>query len=336
MDVVAAQVTKPQVIVGFDGSGAALAAVLVAARTAARRGSSLRIVQVVEGKGAAAAGNAAGGVDGELMDGAVDLARAALPLHRIEVETVQGVALDVLLSRSVGADMLVLERRRPGSLRVLLGSVALGATSRAPCSVLVVGPAQLDGALSRDIVVGIDGTDDAETALEQAFTEAHLRRVQLVVIHIRRGFVSAGSGDAGPQIPAVDPFRARFPLVAVTEQLLEGATARTLVDASELAEMLVVGTRGRGPVKSLLLGSVSQYAVAYGRCPVFVARPREPLLPTVRCRLGLRELPAGQRAETSQQPAEADRLIRTGDSTRTGYRSGSGRWTPLWRDAAVP
>jgi len=174
---------------------------------------------------------------------------------------------------------------------VLLGSIALGATTRASCPVLVVGAAMGGGALSGGrVVVGVDGAGDSEAALEEAFAEAHLRGAQLEVIHTWRRFASSGSGAGGRlgQDPlglqaddtdalraAVAPFRTRFPRLAVTEQLVEGTAARVLVESAAQAELLVVGTRGRGPITGLLLGSVGQHVVAHARCPVMVARPRE-------------------------------------------------------------
>jgi nucleotide-binding universal stress UspA family protein len=285
--------SKLSVVVGFDGTEASRAAVSVAAGEAKLRGSGLRIVQVTEAvEGSSPApGIPRGEADASLAEEAAELARLTLPEVRIDVETVHGWALDELLDRSVGAEMLVLGRGHPGPMGVLLGSIALGATTRASCPVLVVGAAMGGGALSEGrVVVGVDGAEDSAVALEEAFAEAHLRGAQLVVIHTCRRFAASVSADAGrlPQDPlggdtddagalraAVAPFRARFPAVAVIEQLVEGTPALVLVESAAQAGLLVVGTRGRGPITGLLLGSVGQHVVAQARCPVLVARPRE-------------------------------------------------------------
>jgi nucleotide-binding universal stress UspA family protein len=58
----------------------------------------------------------------------------------------------------------------------------------------------------------------------------------------------------------------------VTKRVVMGHPARVLVDAAADADLLVVGSRGRGGFTGTLLGSVSQHAIAHGACPVVVAR----------------------------------------------------------------
>jgi nucleotide-binding universal stress UspA family protein len=282
-----------EVVVGFDGTEAARAAVSVAAGEAKLRGTRLRILHVAEVAEGSSPGPGIprGQEEANPAQDAAEWARVTLPEDRIDVETVHGWALDELLERSVGAAMLVLGRGHHGSMGVLLGSIALGATTRASCPVLVVGAVMGGGALSGgQVVIGVDGAEDSELALEEAFCAAHLRGAQLEVIHAWRKFVPSGRGAAGSPSQdssgqdadragdlraVVAPFRARFPLVEVTEQLVEGTAALVLVESAAKAAMLVVGTRGRGPITGLLLGSVGQHVVAHARCPVLVARPRE-------------------------------------------------------------
>ncbi len=292
------------VVVGFDGTEAARAAVSIAAGEAKLRGSGLRIVhatEVAEGS-APAPGIPRGEVESNLAEDAAEWARVSAargPASTWRLCT--GWALDELLERFRSwAALLVLGRGHPGSMGVLLGSIALGATTRASCPVLVVGAAMGGGALSGGlVVVGVDGAEDSELALEEAFSAAHLRGAQLLVIHTWRHLVSSGRGAAGSLSPdplglgtdrtddlraVVAPFRTRFPLVEVTEQLVEGIAARVLVESAAKAALLVVGTRGRGPITGLLLGSVGQHVVAHARCPVLVARPRESSVPAARTR----------------------------------------------------
>lgn len=314
-------------VVGFDGTGAARAAVSIAAGEARLRGSGLRIVQVaqVAEGGSPAPGIPRGVVEAEPAEDAAECARVLLPEDRIGVETVHGWVLEELLDLSVGAVMLVLGRGHPGSMGVLLGSIALGATTRASCPVLVVGAAMGGGALSGGlVVVGVDGAEDSELALEEAFASAHLRGARLLVVHTWRRFASSGRGDASPTSrdplgldtdhagdlrAAVAPFRTRFPMVEVTEQLIEGAAARELVESAAQAGLLVVGTRGRGPITGLLLGSVGQHVVAHARCPVLVARPRESSAP------GPKDLI--DRVETGMADRQYSGPIRSPRRTRT-------------------
>ncbi len=62
------------------------------------------------------------------------------------------------------------------------------------------------------------------------------------------------------------------PPVLVHPQVKEGNAAKLLIDLSEDADMLMVGTRGHGGFADLLLGSVSQNVVAHAKCPVVVVR----------------------------------------------------------------
>jgi nucleotide-binding universal stress UspA family protein len=229
-------------------------------------------------------------VDAELGGEAIALARLTLPGDHIDVETVHGWAVDELFAHSIGAHLLVLGRGHPSGLGVLLGSVALDAATGASCPVLVVPDPVSGGPPSGGIVVvGVHGVDDSTDALQEAFTEADLRGAHLVAVHTSRYAASVGRGEPGPLArdplgldqddtgilrQALEPFRARFPRVGVTEQLSQGSPAHTLVEISTEAQMLVVGTRGRGPVKGLLLGSVGQHVVRHANCPVLVARPR--------------------------------------------------------------
>ena len=135
------------------------------------------------------------------------------------------------------------------------------------------------------IVVGIDGSDGAERALQFAVEEALLRDSDLRVVsawHVPVQLFSAGvvSGQhdldmfetsmrtaAERQVAAAAAGRdgLRHELV-----VREGHAAVVLVEESERAELLVVGSRGHGGFSSLLLGSVSQQCAAHALCPVAI------------------------------------------------------------------
>ena len=131
------------------------------------------------------------------------------------------------------------------------------------------------------IVVGVDGSAPAHKALEWAVVEAVKWNAQLTVVHAWR----FGSSPTDPLLPQ-DAIRR---VGAAAQHLLDhevafarngGADAigslvfataiRALTDASVDADLLVVGSRGRGAVSAALLGSVSQACVRHARCPVVV------------------------------------------------------------------
>jgi len=136
------------------------------------------------------------------------------------------------------------------------------------------------------VVVGVDGTESSHRALAWAATEAVRRGAVLRV-------VTAWSWDAaeGGPLAAVAPETlldvARDTQAAAVDAALAGLDARpvvscevvqstaadALVEASRRADLVVVGTHGRGPVRSFLLGSVSQAVIKHAACPVVVMPP---------------------------------------------------------------
>ncbi len=137
------------------------------------------------------------------------------------------------------------------------------------------------------IVVGIDGSEGGEAALEFAAAEAALRKVPLRIVLAWELPVSVyGAGFTPPLEPQMlDVFRVRAEEVAeeaaaavkerdpsldVETVTTAGQPADVLLAQAADADMIVVGRRGLGGFKSLLLGSVSQQVVHYAACPVVV------------------------------------------------------------------
>jgi nucleotide-binding universal stress UspA family protein len=139
------------------------------------------------------------------------------------------------------------------------------------------------------VVVGVDGSAASRSALTWARRQAALAGRPLTVLHAcglpaatggfedvtvtERGLLSVGRSIARE---AVQRVRSANASVAVRTVVTMGNPATALVEASELADMLVVGARGRGSVSSALLGSVSAVVAREAQCPVVVVRGVEP------------------------------------------------------------
>lgn len=138
------------------------------------------------------------------------------------------------------------------------------------------------------IVVGIDGSAISQRALDWAAREAALRQAPLTVLTVHQVAVSNLTGRAmkAPEdVPDVEAARqaARELAVKATSQLdsqpasvtvqaVSGLPAQELVNASQDADLVVVGSRGAGGFAALLMGSVSSQVVAHAACPVVVIR----------------------------------------------------------------
>ncbi|GAA1773364.1 universal stress protein [Luedemannella helvata] len=289
------------VIVGVDGSPVALDAVEEAARQAMRRRRPLRVVHAyvwpllgsaldplptggIPAGGIGAAGSATtteGGLRDEaeqFVAEALARARATEPGVRVSGQVITGPPAAVLVEIARGACLVVLgDRGLGGFTGLLVGSIAVRLAAHAPCPVLVVrGAAHPDG----PVVVGVDGAGHADLALGAAFEEATLRGVPLRAVSAwrrptaRRGGPSAeAEGEAGGELAqALAPWRERYPDVAVETSVVHGRASVALVDESEQAQLVVVGARGRGGFRGLLLGSVSQAVLHHAACPVLVVR----------------------------------------------------------------
>jgi nucleotide-binding universal stress UspA family protein len=140
------------------------------------------------------------------------------------------------------------------------------------------------------VVVGVDGSRSARIALDHALRDAARRsaRVRIIAVGSPPEYWPALSGVSAPPPPTdvraylsevvereVDAVLAADPQLASVDRELEvviGAPGQVLVDATEGADLLVLGHRGYGAVSSLLLGSVGLHCVLHAHCPVTVVR----------------------------------------------------------------
>lgn len=135
------------------------------------------------------------------------------------------------------------------------------------------------------IVVGIDGSDGAAHALRFAAKEAALRATDLRIVavwNVPAAYYATGA--VAPSMPIerfgesmqataerqVEECLADYPDLKTHLIVIEGTPSQVLVEKSERAEMLVVGSRGLGGFRGLMLGSVGQQCAHHANCPVVI------------------------------------------------------------------
>lgn len=289
--------TRSGVTVGVDGSASALRAVRWAAREAAMRGVELRIVHAAPhypelGPGASEhrewplAVRTASAVTSH----ARQLAQAIEPALTVRTAVIPGPRSRTLISCSEEAELLVVAARGlDGSAGLHLGSVTGTVSTYARCPVVVVRRRVVtDPQQPAPVVVGVDGSPASQFALGFAFAFADRRRLPLVAVHswreISRYAVAQVVGEAANQqelagteerllAEALAGWAERYPDVPVRQVVRRDRAVETLLGYSPTAELVVVGSRGRGGFSGMLLGSTSQALVRYASGPVAVAHP---------------------------------------------------------------
>ena len=267
------------VVVGVDPSEGSQTALLWAAGEAKRRSCALEILHAWVEVGS--------------MDEALAVARRAAsavktiyPALEVRVDTPQAAAAEALVEASGRAELLVVGPRGLGGFReLLLGSVSHQCLQHAHCPVAVIRTRTQSGGprVADTIVVGVDGSAGSDLALRWALEEADRRSARVRAVYAWQ-YPPVGSYSVGPPegyqtvateiVEDAGRVAAEFaPEVKVETVSRFGAPVQVLLDESEGADMLVLGSRGRGGFRGLLLGSVGNEAGHYARCPVVVVRP---------------------------------------------------------------
>jgi len=287
--------TTPVVAVGVDGSESALAALDWAVEYARSHAASLRLVTGLEiptpgfvpyplpDLHEAAEKDAR-----QLLDAALAHVHAAAPELDVAGSVAGQPPVPALLEASRRSALLVVGCRGLTPFAdLLLGSVSAAVTAHAPGPVVVVrggGAARTDA----PVVVGVHGGEHEDATLEAAFEEADRRGASLLAVHAWSDVTlesAAGTvvglwptwdrlrAEAGHRLTAaLEPWRARYPAVQVGTLVVCDRPAAALVERAATAQLLVVGSHGRGGFAGMRLGSVARRLVHHADCPVLVVR----------------------------------------------------------------
>jgi nucleotide-binding universal stress UspA family protein len=219
----------------------------------------------------------------QLLDTAAARVREQAPDLTCTLTSKAGYPANLLSTASEGADAVVVGRRGLGSAAsVLLGSVSNRLTVQAKCPLVVVGEGELP--TSGPIVVGVDGSEFGTNALRFALAEAALRQTSVRaiaaydVLHpafqadpelVARLRADVEASAAETVTRALEETReAGTASVTVDEVAVEGRAAEAILGHADDAQLIVVGTHGKGLVRRMLLGSVSRQVLHDAERPV--------------------------------------------------------------------
>ncbi len=283
------------VLVGVDASEPALVAVRWGAREALARKAPLLLVAAF-GWAPVNEGDDPFQIpprdrDAQRADAERTLARArdaaeqAAPGVEVATDLRTGTPSGLLVDLSRQARLVVVGHRGAGGFAtLLLGSVGAAVAAHAACPVVVVRGAG-DGVAPPDaapVVVGVDGSPLSEAAVAFAVDVAVRRGAPLVAVHAWEE-IGFDMTIAAPVDPAAELGRQqalvadrmavwhdKHPDLPIERVFVRDHPARVLRERSRGAQLVVVGSRGRGGFAGLLLGSVGQDLIRHAECPVAV------------------------------------------------------------------
>ncbi|WP_269939906.1 universal stress protein [Arthrobacter sp. HY1533] len=296
------------IVVGIDGSEQSNCALVWAAREAKLRKLPLHLVTAYTVPIFAASGLDGGYAtvdDDVIRQGAEAVLReSAAKVAHLDVEmdarVENGDAAGVLLDMSETAELLVFgSRGRGGFIGRLLGSVSTALPAHSKCATVTVplscakrfadAPGETPAkAIEKVVVVGVDGSDQARYAVLLAAEQAERSGCTLRIICAVQPYTGSLAWMPAPvdrealfaeiqeQLDAGERWlRSHFPKLPIEVQLVEGAAVEVLVKATETAELLVMGTRGRGGFAGMMLGSTTDGVRHHAKGPIMVVRDKE-------------------------------------------------------------
>ncbi|MCH9667891.1 MAG: universal stress protein [Actinomycetia bacterium] len=293
------------IVVGVDGSAPSNAAVAWAAHDAALRTIPLTLVHVtVPAAAAVSTGVAAPSLipmpviedytrwqqenAEQVIEDAHKIAAATSPRGLdIQTKILSRYPTHALLELSTDAELLVAGCRGQGAVdRALLGSVSSALVHHAHCPVAIIHDEGVPSTQA-PVLVGVDGSPTSENATELAFDEASRRGVELLALHAWSdmpilGFPSINWSPAETEniklaekevlAERLAGFAERYPNVSARRVVVADRPSYQLLKHAESAQLVVVGSHGRGGFAGMLLGSVANAVVNAARVPVIVVR----------------------------------------------------------------
>jgi nucleotide-binding universal stress UspA family protein len=279
------------IVVGVDGSEGAAHALRWAAREGRLHGQLVTAVLAwghPDRHHVAASGFEASYTDAdaqkaldEILERTLDADGALL----VQRQTVCGSPAARLLEVAQHANLLVVGSRGLGGFReLLLGSVSQHCLHHAEVPVAIVHPARATPrATGERIVVGVDGSATAQHALAWALDEARLRHAAIDVVHawnmppVVSPYAPSGTGisvlDDTARLVLEDALELadlRGLPTPVARTVKCGSAAHSILEEAKDADLIVLGSRGRGGFTSVLLGSVTHQVTHHATCPVVV------------------------------------------------------------------
>ncbi|WP_327635149.1 universal stress protein [Kribbella sp. NBC_00482] len=287
--------TQPSpIVIGYDGSPGSRSALQWAAVAADRAKVPLRIVEAFEvviitrpSPGHIVPLDAVREARQAALDALAGDIRTQYPGLQVDTSLVGDAAARTLIDAAQDARLMVLGSRGLGGWSgLLVGSVATQVTTHADCPVVVI-PHDLRARAHEGptVVVGVDGSKVSAKAIDFAFDQAESLHAKVVAVHTWTSpFLTYADGASMLQFDeekireearllvaeSVAGAAAEHPDVEWSTELAMGSAAQALVRRSESADLVVVGSRGRGGFTGLLLGSVGQSVLHHTHCPIAI------------------------------------------------------------------
>lgn len=275
------------VLAGYDGSRGSVRALDWAADEARMRGVPLTVLHTWEPQVRVPAARPVidpRSLAQSILNSGIEHARKTAPDLEVRAVLARAPAAARLIEGGGDAELIVLGPRGAGGFAgLVLGSVAAQVAAHASCPVVIVrgGPGPRPEAEGGRVVVGMDGSPASRAALAMAFAEADARGSSLSAVVAWDPVTVRGLPPMveEPELRSaaearlarwMDPLRERHRGVDTRMEIVTGRPREVLIDAADGARLLVVGSRGLGGFRGLLLGSVSHALVHHAPCPVAV------------------------------------------------------------------